>query len=103
MGFGLTQENGFVSDVLLETQVDYVEHDDCQTLLGPDVLLNRTAMLCAYGGTSDAYVEPFCPALSFVCLALIYCLFQSSGISHCILHTNLKQSTFCCFALLSST
>jgi hypothetical protein len=55
MGFGLTEEGGNESPVLLETQVSYLSPATC-TESQPEFLVNNDVMMCAYADDVDRYV-----------------------------------------------
>ena len=56
IGFGLTEETGeYMSDVLMATQVDYLDPDACEQLLA-NFTIQEDIKLCAYREGNDRYV-----------------------------------------------
>ena len=52
IGFGVTEENGSFSQVLLEVEVETASFTECNDYFGGD--LNETIMVCAGGSDADA-------------------------------------------------
>jgi hypothetical protein len=54
-GFGVTEEDGEISDVLLDTQVFYLDPAICKSSY-PDFVVNNEVMMCAGAEGTDRYV-----------------------------------------------